>query len=284
MKNVLGKIGGAFSSDKGTSNSPFTGGSNNNNKKQKLNKNDYIQVSPTGEITSVESRTQKIVPTFNPAVNNVPPVPTKSGVNIFKKETQYPVLQLLGIPLQLDWDNLISDEDIDEVGFTLTAPTGLDPDEVEQFCDSVQNDIREYRRLLELKQKHFVMLLEENAALESKLIEQQQENELANFIIESKSSEEKLKEELVDLRLENSELKQTIAAMTRDIKNLKEIAAAKQSAMPEIAPPIELRNMNTLPELPNVSLPNIPEIPIVEEVLEKNDDSDFSDVFDDLMS
>lgn len=286
MKNVFNKMKGASKGD----------GMNNTSPNVPLNKKDYIK-SQNLEDNSKNNH-NKIVPKFIPANNNqLPQVPSNHlRNNIIKKEQNYPVLQLLGIPLNLEWNNLISEDDIDNVGFTLTAPTGIDPDEVETFCDSVQNDIKEYRRLLQLKQKHFIMLLDEIVSLEEKLIEQQQENELANFIIQSKTSEEQLKEELVDLRLENQELKERNKTLEKDINQLKKsISTLNKEDLNINAPDLRFKNQ-PLPELPTEKtitkkvLPDIksrsqglPKLS-VEQNKKHYSENDFSDVFDDLTS
>lgn len=260
MNNVFNKITGASSKrgDKTPPNAP-------------INKKEYIKAHNTND--NDIPKNNRIVPKFIPSNSdtNLPQLNSYNKTKI-KKDQQYPVLQLLGIPLNLDWNNLISEKDIDEVGFTLTAPTGIDPDEVETFCDSVQNDIREYRKLLELKQKHFIMLLDEIVSLEDKLIEQQQENELANFIIQSKTSEEQLKEELVDLRLENGELREKNKSLEKDINQLKKSIALLNKETPAI----ELRPKNV----------PLPDLSINSDLNKKQNftENDFSDVFDDLTS
>lgn len=285
MKNVFNKMKGVSKGD----------GMNNASPNTPLNKKDYIKAQNLDN--NSKNNHSKIVPKFIPANNPLPQVPSNHlRNNVLKKEQNYPVLQLLGIPLNLEWNNLISEDDIDNVGFTLTAPTGIDPDEVETFCDSVQNDIKEYRRLLQLKQKHFIMLLDEIVSLEEKLIEQQQENELANFIIQSKTSEEQLKEELVDLRLENQELKERNKTLEKDINQLKKSISNLNKEDLNVNT-LDLRFKNQpLPYLPienpvtkhvllNVKPKNqnLPQLP-VEENKKHYSENDFSDVFDDLTS
>lgn len=285
MKNVFNKMKGVSKGD----------GMNNVSPNTPLNKKDYIKAQNLDN--NSKNNHSKIVPKFIPANNPLPQVPSNHlRNNVLKKEQNYPVLQLLGIPLNLEWNNLISEDDIDNVGFTLTAPTGIDPDEVETFCDSVQNDIKEYRRLLQLKQKHFIMLLDEIGSLEEKLIEQQQENELANFIIQSKTSEEQLKEELVDLRLENQELKERNKTLEKDINQLKKsISNLNKEDLNVNTPDLRFKNQ-PLPYLPienpvtkhvllNVKPKNqnLPQLP-VEENKKHYSENDFSDVFDDLTS
>lgn len=287
MKNVFNKMKGATKGD----------GMNNASPNVPLNKKDYIKAKNSDDDFDNNSKKirNKIIPKFIPAnTNTLPQVPSNHlKNNSIKKDQNYPVLQLLGIPLNLDWNDLISEDDIDNVGFTLTGPTGFDPDEVETFCDGVQNDIKEYRRLLQLKQKHFIMLLDEIGSLEEKLIEQQQENELANFIIESKTSEEQLKEEIVDLRIENQELRGRNKALEKDITQLKKsIANLNKEDLNLNIPDLRLKNQ-PLPELPTektihkqVLTPEHQSLP--ELFLGQNkkyySENDFSDVFDDLTS
>lgn len=138
-------------------------------------------------------------------------------IDFFSKEIHlenktYPVLDLLGIARNVNVNGLVTSEDIENTEFSLTAPTGIDPSEVERFCALLEHDISRYRAIIETRQQDFELLLKEVIKLEQELVDKQQESELANFIIDQKSSEERLKEELIELRLENQELKHKLSS------------------------------------------------------------------------
>ena len=119
----------------------------------------------------------------------------------------YAVLDFLGISQEVDLRGLITPQEINDMEFHLIAPTGIDPDEVNDFCERLQRELFNYIDIIKQREIDFKKVLERLDDTEKKLIEKQQESELANFIIDSKSNEEKLKEELLELRLENNELK-----------------------------------------------------------------------------
>lgn len=101
-----------------------------------------------------------------------------------KKKTttnNHPVLEFLGIEIDINIKDLIQEKDIDEVEFTLTAPTGLDPLEVEKFLDKVRDSISGYKQILKQKEIDFQKLLNEFVELESKYVSSKHDNEMAIF-------------------------------------------------------------------------------------------------------
>jgi divIVA domain len=121
------------------------------------------------------------------------------------------LLKLIGVELEPQIGNLITPDDVENVEFSVTAPTGLNAEEVEQFCDSVQRDISVYLNIIESRQIDFLKLLEHCGELEKKLIEQREESQLASYIVQGSSDEDKLRDKIANLQIENMELKEKLA-------------------------------------------------------------------------
>lgn len=121
------------------------------------------------------------------------------------------LLKLIGVKLEPQIGNLITPNDVENVEFSVTAPTGLNAEEVEQFCDSVQRDISVYLNIIESRQIDFLKLLEHCGELEKKLVEQREESQLASYIVQGSSDEDKLRDKIANLQIENMELKEKLA-------------------------------------------------------------------------
>lgn len=121
------------------------------------------------------------------------------------------LLKLIGVELEPQIGNLITPNDVENVEFSVTAPTGLNAEEVEQFCDSVQRGISVYLNIIESRQIDFLKLLEHCGELEKKLVEQREESQLASYIVQGSSDEDKLRDKIANLQIENMELKEKLA-------------------------------------------------------------------------
>lgn len=121
------------------------------------------------------------------------------------------LLKLIGVELEPQIGNLITPNDVENVEFSVTAPTGLNAEEVEQFCDSVQRDISVYLNIIKSRQIDFLKLLEHCGELEKKLVEQREESQLASYIVQGSSDEDKLRDKIANLQIENMELKEKLA-------------------------------------------------------------------------
>jgi len=172
---------------------------------------DRLSSETLGEINSMPKPIKPMKPKKNiliqPIQNQVPQMPQiqeevpSIPSNPSKK---YPVLEMLGIDFEPDICNLTTPEDMDNVVFDMSAPTGLNPDQVEQFFNKIQSDLAIYRNIIDNRQKDFIMLLEQINSLTDKIVEHNQEQELASYIVDDNG------QEVENLRLENSELKSQI--------------------------------------------------------------------------
>lgn len=144
----------------------------------------------------------------------------------------HPVLDLLGIDPEPNLVGLMDSKELEDIEFNITAPTGLDANQVEKVFDKVLNTLIKYENIVKKRQEDFVALVNEIKNLEQKIIEKQTENQLASFITEKTNNEEKLKEELLELKIENNELKEKLKKIQKQEK--KQVVNKQKVSLPEI--------------------------------------------------
>lgn len=161
--------------------------------------------------TKKKKATEEVAPkVIKKAIKEEPLVePEEQGFTYANKAEG--LLKLIGVELEPQIGNLITPDDVENVEFSVTAPTGLNAEEVEQFCDSVQRDISVYLNIIESRQIDFLKLLEHCGELEKKLVEQREESQLASYIVQGSSDEDKLRDKIANLQIENMELKEKLA-------------------------------------------------------------------------
>jgi divIVA domain len=181
-------------------------------KKKKISK-EATKKEPTKKPkeTKKKKATEEVAPkVIKKAIKEEPLVePEEQGFTYANKAEG--LLKLIGVELEPQIGNLITPDDVENVEFSVTAPTGLNAEEVEQFCDSVQRDISVYLNIIESRQIDFLKLLEHCGELEKKLVEQREESQLASYIVQGSSDEDKLRDKIANLQIENMELKEKLA-------------------------------------------------------------------------
>lgn len=181
-------------------------------KKKKISK-EATKKQPTKKPkeTKKKKATEEVAPkVIKKAIKEEPLVePEEQGFTYANKAEG--LLKLIGVELEPQIGNLITPDDVENVEFSVTAPTGLNAEEVEQFCDSVQRDISVYLNIIESRQIDFLKLLEHCGELEKKLVEQREESQLASYIVQGSSDEDKLRDKIANLQIENMELKEKLA-------------------------------------------------------------------------
>ena len=181
-------------------------------KKKKISK-EATKKEPTKKPkeTKKKKATEEVAPKVIKKVIKEEPLvePEEQGFTYANKAEG--LLKLIGVELEPQIGNLITPDDVENVEFSVTAPTGLNAEEVEQFCDSVQRDISVYLNIIESRQIDFLKLLEHCGELEKKLVEQREESQLASYIVQGSSDEDKLRDKIANLQIENMELKEKLA-------------------------------------------------------------------------
>lgn len=116
------------------------------------------------------------------------------------------ILQFLGIPRNIDLSGLATPDTIEKVEFSLSVPSGINPDEVEKFLNYLQKDLSKLYRRIEIRENDFTELLRETTKLQNKLIDINQKRSMLAALDQDKSVIDKLKDEIVDLRMKNASL------------------------------------------------------------------------------
>lgn len=181
-------------------------------KKKKISK-ESAKKEPTKKPkeTKKKKATEEVAPKLVKKIVKEEPLvePEEQGFTYANKAEG--LLKLIGVELEPQIGNLITPDDVENVEFSVTAPTGLNAEEVEQFCDSVQRDISVYLNIIESRQIDFLKLLEHCGELEKKLVEQREESQLASYIVQGSSDEDKLRDKIANLQIENMELREKLA-------------------------------------------------------------------------
>lgn len=200
-------------------------------KKKKISK-EATKKEPTKKPkeTKKKKATEEVAPkVIKKAVKEEPLVePEEQGFTYANKAEG--LLKLIGVELEPQIGNLITPDDVENVEFSVTAPTGLNAEEVEQFCDSVQRDISVYLNIIESRQIDFLKLLEHCGELEKKLVEQREESQLASYIVQGSSDEDKLRDKIANLQIENMELKEKLANFEKSDNTVNKNDITKEQA------------------------------------------------------
>lgn len=114
--------------------------------------------------------------------------------------------------------DLVTPEQIENVEFTVSLPSGLDADEVSRFCDIMESAVRRYRTELMKVSKEKELLIDEILRGERLVLEQRNQEQLNSFLEQGSSEKEKLRDNLIEaqqlkhkLELENERLKQQLS-------------------------------------------------------------------------
>lgn len=114
-------------------------------------------------------------------------------------------------------EKLAAPDDIESVEFTISVPSGLDVDEVTEFCDTMEADVRKYRLIISSLKKDKELLISEILRVDAKAMEQKQNNLIGAQLGTANNKAEKLQDDVVKLRFEvqkayaeNKKLKQQL--------------------------------------------------------------------------
>lgn len=151
------------------------------------------------------------------------------------------VLKSLRIKETIDISELVTEDFVRDIVFDVVYPKGIDPSQMNKFCNLMEKDIQTYRELIKQRDEDIKKLAEENSRIQTRMQEERQRTELANFVSEQRSQEEQLRDVVVELRMENEELK-------REIKKLKNARPVQQEDKSKGLPSLG-RNKGGLPTL-----------------------------------
>lgn len=109
---------------------------------------------------------------------------------------------------------LVTPEQVENVEFTVSVPSGLDATEVEQFCDIMERSIRQYRNALKQAYEDKEKLIDEILRGEAQVLEQRNQSQLDMFLDQGENEKARLQDNLMaaqeekqKLAIENEKLK-----------------------------------------------------------------------------
>lgn len=168
-----------------------------------------------------------------------------TGRVVTANDDESPVLQFLDIPRRIDLSGLATPDTIENAEFTLSVPSGINPDEVEKFLNYLQKDLSRLYRRIAVREEDFDKLLTETNRLQDRIIEINQKRSMLAALDQDKGVVDKLKDEIVDLRMKNVNLQNEVnkyKVMEKEFEKLKikeEIRAEENKE--------ELKTVNTSP-------------------------------------
>lgn len=159
-----------------------------------------------------------------------------------KQAQREQMINFLGIK-EKPRDFTVDEDTINNAEFTLVAPTGVDPDEIETFMDKIKQGITEYKKANEDAKKRFNILLDEAVRLYKIVQEYQSQNEITSFVVKQKQQEEELREQIALKDLEIRQLK----AKLKEKKPIKDIGELHQDSTRKL-PDFEPQSKGVLPD------------------------------------
>lgn len=99
----------------------------------------------------------------------------------------------------------ITPEQIENVEFTISVPSGLDSQEVESFCDLMEGAVEKYRKALLAAYEDKEKLIEEIVRTEKAVIERRNQDQLDSVLNHSSDEREQLHEKLIIAQTEKIE-------------------------------------------------------------------------------
>lgn len=167
-----------------------------------------------------------------------------------RKDRDSKLLDIYNIDKVSNIDSLLSSEDVDNVEFTLIAPTGLDPKEVAKFLNEVSYSISEYISIIENRDREIQLLSKANSELEDKLEDEKQSSDFAQMISNRDNKEAELQEKMLNLQIENENIKNKYNALRQKVKEI------ENQRMDVVLPTIEQPEKELPPKTEKVDIPD----------------------------
>lgn len=182
------------------------------------------------------------------------------------------VLSILGIKEKMNLEVGFKSEDLDYVEFTQTTPLGFDFDEVTHFISSAKYALYTYEKAIIQRDKEIIKVASEVKRVEQKMVEQNQEKELAR-ILGGQTEEERLIEENMELKIELNNLQRKLRELSLNADNLEDLNKEIETLRSEneflrttaAAPPIQ-QVQTSLPKVDQVNKnKGLPEMDLIED-------------------
>lgn len=167
-----------------------------------------------------------------------------------RKDRDSKLLDIYNIDKISNIEDLLSSEDVDNVEFTLIAPTGLDPKEVSKFLNEVSYSINEYISIIKNRDREIQLLSKANSELEDKLEDEKQSSDFAQMISNRDNKEAELQEKMLNLQIENENIKNKYNALRQKVKEI------ENQRMDVVLPTIEQPEKELPPKTEKVDIPD----------------------------
>lgn len=167
-----------------------------------------------------------------------------------RKDRDSKLLDIYNIDKVSNIDSLLTSEEVDNVEFTLIAPTGLDPKEVAKFLNEISYSISEYVSIIENRDREIQLLSKANSELEDKLEDEKQSSDFAQMINNRDNKEAELQEKMLNLQIENENIKNKYNALRQKVKEI------EGQRMDVVLPIIEQPEKELPPKTEKVDIPD----------------------------
>lgn len=114
------------------------------------------------------------------------------------------------------FDELVTPNEIDNIEFTVTIPSGLSVDEVGRFCDKMVEQVSYYRNMLRKLNQDKEILIDEIVNMDQQVLDEKSFAQIDNMM--NKDIElERLQDALINAQTENSQLKTQLNSKSKEI-------------------------------------------------------------------
>lgn len=148
--------------------------------------------------------------------------------------TRNMILKQLGITTEQSTipSDLITPEAIDAVEFSVSVPSGLSFEEVDQFCKIVEAGISEYRNLINKLNSDVEKLIDELIRSDQQVLEQRNDSMLNTFMESTNGEKEKLENQIINL---NSELQKIKGEYEKQSPTLIKLKNEKEELLAQVS-------------------------------------------------
>ena len=148
------------------------------------------------------------------------------------------ILDSLGIKTgEIIPNEFVTPQQIENVEFTVSVPSGLDSQEVSLFCDNMEAAVKQYRTALLDAYEDREKLIEEVVRTEQAVVEGRNQAELNSVLSMGSDERDQINEKLINAQAEKLELENENSVLKRKLKEAvthtlprdKELAAVKEN-------------------------------------------------------
>lgn len=125
-------------------------------------------------------------------------------------------------------NEFVTPQQIEDVEFTISVPSGLDHKEVEAFCDTMESAIEKYRNALINAYEDREKLIEEIVRTEREVIEQRNQDQLDSFLNQNSDERDELNDRLILAQTKRVELAEENKLLKDKLNELPKLDSATE--------------------------------------------------------